>query len=227
MRSTITLHPQHELKPGRYLLDREGRLHPDRYSGFIKAVAAVTIKCKPALNIEDEFVVIPTVDKTGTPTQDYSEKPVAMPVVAAALIDATPAPAKLPHPDRGNLRQGTRKKPDAAPVKRVVAAVPKPAPRIAANPSAPRTKADGYALFDRVLDRVKEAAPARARRIEKPAEPFDPKAYAAAREREKQHKARKDAIKLPPMVRALSAEACGMCGASGRNGCDHYLPFEG
>jgi hypothetical protein len=193
MTSIITLHPQHELKPGRYLLDREGRLHPDRYSGFIRAVAAVTVRCKPVKVIKAQG--------SGQTAQALK-------------------PERPPHPDRGNLRRQPAKKASPPPV---ITKPAKPAPR----PSALRTKADGLALFDKVLDRVKEAGPARARRIEKPAPPLDAERYAAARERERQARVKRDAIKLPPMVRAQSAEACGICGASGRNGCDHYLPFEG
>jgi len=240
MNNAVTLHPQHELTPGRYLLDREGRLHPDRYRGFIRAVAAVTVKCKPPANIEDEFVVVTNVDKTGLPLQPYTEVPPAVPVMAHAIIEAVGKPAPLvmgpppslatkavskmiervveppkpalAHPDRGRIKPGPK---------------PKAKPRAVPDSIVKRTKADGFALFDKVTERIKDTGPARARRIEKPAAPFDPKAYAKARERERQAQVKKDAIKLPPMVRALSPEACSMCGASGRNGCDHYLPFEG
>ena len=46
MKGRIGIHPQSELTPGRYLLDRDGRLHPHRFNRFIRAVAAVTVREK-------------------------------------------------------------------------------------------------------------------------------------------------------------------------------------
>lgn len=40
----VGLCPVVPIEPGRYLLDADGRLHPERYCGFIKAVAAVQIR---------------------------------------------------------------------------------------------------------------------------------------------------------------------------------------
>ncbi|MAC56918.1 MAG: hypothetical protein CMH85_01270 [Novosphingobium sp.] len=44
---TVGIAPGKPLTPGRYLLDTEGRLQPMRFSGFVKAVAIVTVKAKP------------------------------------------------------------------------------------------------------------------------------------------------------------------------------------
>jgi hypothetical protein len=239
MTAAVTIHPQHILEPGRYLLDSEGRLHPARYRGFIRAVAIVHVKCKPPANVEDEFVVVLNMDATGLPLQPYTEPAPVMPAIAQAIVDATdkpdpvvakvqrtpqpperPEPEKpkpvLASPERGQLKRGRKPQANKQPVP-----IPRPAPRS----TDIKTKADGLALFGKVSARVADLSTPTARRIDKPAEPFDAERYAAARERERQAKVK--SIKLPPMVRAWSPEACSMCGASGRNGCDHYLPFEG
>lgn len=54
MTGIVTLHPQYELPAGRYLLDGEGRLHPERYRGFIKAVAVVRVRAmrKAAIKLD-------------------------------------------------------------------------------------------------------------------------------------------------------------------------------
>ena len=46
MTACVTIHPQEALAPGRYLLDPDGRLHPERFRRFISAVAAVTVRCR-------------------------------------------------------------------------------------------------------------------------------------------------------------------------------------
>lgn len=47
-RGAVTIHPQEVLEPGLYLLDDDGRLQPLRYRGFVRAVAAVTVRAKVA-----------------------------------------------------------------------------------------------------------------------------------------------------------------------------------
>lgn len=46
MTASVSIHPQHDLPAGRYLLDHDGRLHPERFRGLIKPVMIVTVISK-------------------------------------------------------------------------------------------------------------------------------------------------------------------------------------
>ncbi len=97
--SRIGIHPAKELEPGRYALDRTGRLHPIELSRFVKAVCIVTVRERKAEREADEEV-----------GEEFS-----------AAISRS-AQARLRQVDFAKLAQRLREKPSAPPR---VAAPPK------------------------------------------------------------------------------------------------------
>ncbi len=51
--SRIGIHPAKDLEPGRYTLDRTGRLHPIELSRFVKAVCIVTVRARKSVKPTD------------------------------------------------------------------------------------------------------------------------------------------------------------------------------
>ncbi|MBB4859650.1 hypothetical protein HNO88_002979 [Novosphingobium chloroacetimidivorans] len=230
MTATVSIHPQHALGAGRYLLDADGRLHPERFSGFIRAVVAVRVRCKP--------------------------EPVIIRAQGSGQVAQILTAEKLSHPDRGRLRSGRKPARKTESIRAECAAeatvnearlreakrlstarplpvtprpreIDRPLARRKVPPPAPALSDDDDVMvdFNAALAKVQSRRRGKARVISKPAEPkIDGKAVAAAFARKKRGAA---PAKPAPTQRALSGEGCEFCGVPGRRGCDHYLPCEG
>ena len=91
---TLSIPPRIEVKPGRYVLDADGRLHPFKHKAFVGAVVAVTVRAKP----QPESVPAPV------PT------PVAAPVSAPPPAPPKPRPRRVlreePAPPKSPVHHG-------------------------------------------------------------------------------------------------------------------------
>ncbi|MGJ0236966.1 hypothetical protein ACQEPB_00395 [Novosphingobium fluoreni] len=216
MTAVVGVHPQKALQEGRYRLDSEGRLHPERF-GVIKAVAMVTVRCKPALAVSSGKLPHPDRGRL-KPGPKPSRKAEA--IRAECTVEAAERASRVHEAKRLTTAH-------PLPVTSRTREIDRPLARRKVEPSAPAVPNDEDVMtdFSAALARVQGRRRSKAHVISKPAAPkIDGKAVADAYARK--HLAPPPA-KKPPTRRALGTGECIHCGIPGRKGCDHFLPYEG
>lgn len=182
--ATIDIRPSIILGNGRYLLDEDGRLHPERFRALVRPVAAVVVTMKAS-------VALPIVEEKPAPAATTIERKAPLPPTGDRIA---PMPA------------------------------PAPAPKKASKPKLVRTVKPQVTVQD-VFEREDRAPATRAQAIRVAAK-LDTKAFAAAARA--RAAAPKPVKKIEaPVEHAKSPDPCRKCGANGRRGCEHQLPFLG
>lgn len=202
MTAIVGIHPQHDIVPGRYRLDWEGRLHPERY-GFIRAVAMVTVRARATNDVR---------------APDAAEK-----IRAECAAEASEREARFREAKRLTVAHPTKVSPQRAErALRSLARQEKPANRPAPKPAPEVSDEDeDFADFKRRVAAKQAARLKAAAMISEPK--IDGKQIAAV------HREMKlgPPPKKVPTRRALTDSECHSCGTRTTIGCEHFLPFLG
>jgi len=203
MTGFVSIHPQQPLEPGHYLLDREGRLHPLRYRGFIKPACYVTVKLRQNVATRAEQIRAECAEEARQHEERVRE--------VGRLTTAHPLPIANCGPDRAMRSLARRKKPT------VVAVPPEELP----------ASTDDDAAFEDFVARVARKQAERARRAEHVSEPPKVDGVRLAAAIRARGAPNSPAPKKAPTRRALGPGECTHCGIPGFRGCDHFLPYVG
>ena len=214
--AAVSDRPSASLEVGRYLLDADGRLHPLRYQGFIRAVATVNVLDYLKSERRAEEAIKRAIDEAISDGV-LSNGPDAVTEILSCTLS----------PDGGTSPTGNSKRIEVSPPPRPAETlrstgrrIPRVVPKDPDVEEPSEEDVAAFAEFTRNLER-KRAERANGGGKKVVAEINGARLADALRRRP---------LRTPPAPkiptrRALAPGECDSCGANLSRGCEHFLPY--